>query len=71
MPISKRMSIKYIDEVRFCCKKMREYYESHEDIKLDGDSGTMTYENEIIDECPFCGTTIEVEVSLCHWGGEE
>jgi len=66
----KRMRIKYVDEVEFCCKKMKEYYESHDDIKLDGEHGAMTYKGQMIDECPFCGTGIEIDISICHWGGE-
>jgi len=66
----KRMRIKYVDEVEFCCRKMKEYYESHKDIKLDGEHGAMTYEGQMIDECPFCGMSIEIDISICHWGGE-
>ena len=38
------MRIKYVDEVEFCCNKMKKYYEDHKDIKLGGDHGAMTYE---------------------------
>jgi biotin synthase-related radical SAM superfamily protein len=64
--MTKRMRIKIIDEVQFCCKKMREYYESHKDIKFDTVNYLMYYEGSYIDECPFCGTDMEIDVSTSH-----
>jgi len=69
--LSKRMRIKFIDEVQFCCKEMKEYYESHDDIKLDGDRGRIIVEGKSLGECPFCNTDIEIDVSVAHWGGEK
>jgi len=50
---------------------MKEYYQSNRDtVKPNDDHGTIIYEGKIIDECPFCGAVIEIEISICHWGGE-
>ena len=70
------MRIKYIDEVEFCCKKMRKYYESH-DVKLVSEDKVpmyfykMLYKGKTIDECPFCEAEIEVQKDVTHWGGEK
>ena len=64
------MRIKIIDEVQFCCKEMRRYYESHDDIEFDSDDCLMSYEGKMIDVCPFCNTDMEIDVSVAHWGGE-
>ena len=69
--MEKRMRIKFIDEVEFCCKKMKDYYESHNDIHFNSSDCTMSYEGEMIDVCPFCNTDMEIDVSVCHWGGEK
>lgn len=64
------MRIKIIDEVEFCCKEMREYYESHNYIKFDSVDCKMSYEGKMINKCPFCKTFMEIDVSVSHWGGE-
>jgi len=72
------MRIKIIDEVRFCCKKMEDYYESHDNIQFDSTEKVpaacyidykMTYEGKLINECPFCKAHIETEISKSHWLG--
>ena len=72
------MRIKIIDEVRFCCKEMEDYYESHDDIKFDSRDKVpaaayinykMTYEGKLINKCPFCKAHIEIEISKSHWRG--
>lgn len=60
------MRIKIIDEVEFCCKEMRGYYESH-NIKFDSTDCKMSYRGEMIDVCPFCNTNMEIDVSVSHW----
>ena len=74
--MTENMRIKIIDEVRFCCKKMEDYYESHDDIKFDSTEEVppyldykMTYEGKLINECPFCKAYIEIEISKSHWKG--
>lgn len=67
--MTKRMKIRIIDEVEFCCEKMRKYYESH-NIKFDSIDSVMIYNKKAITNCPFCETFIEVDVSVAHWGGE-
>ena len=53
------MRIKIIDEVEFCCEKMRKYYESH-NVKFDTKDEApiyfykMIYKGKPIDVCPFC-----------------
>ena len=69
--MEKRMRIKYIDEIEYCCKKMKKYYESHDDIKLDSLGDYIIVDGKSINECPFCHTGIEVETSVCHYGGEK
>jgi hypothetical protein len=66
------MRIKIIDEVQFCCKKMRDYYEQdgHNNIKFDSVDCKMSYKGKMIDVCPFCNTDIEIDVSVSHRGGE-
>ena len=61
------MSIKYIDEIQYCCKEMKDYYETI-NFRIDGDY--IVHKGKKIDECPFCGTFIEIDVSVVHWGGE-
>jgi len=68
--MSRRMRIKIIDEIEFCCKKMKDYYESH-NIKFDSADCKMSYEGKMIDVCPFCNTDMEIEVSKSHWGGND
>ena len=68
--MEKRMRIKIVDEIEFCCKKMRKYYESHENIRFDSINHKMSYGRNYIDVCPFCGMDIEIDVSKSHWGGE-
>jgi len=70
------MRIKIIDEVRFCCKKMEDYYESHSDIKFDSTEEVppylnykMSYEGKWINKCPFCKAHIEMDISKSHWLG--
>ena len=65
-----RMRVKIIDEVQFCCKPMKKFYESHDDIKFDSIDSVMLHEGKAITECPFCHTNIEVDVSVSHWGGD-
>ena len=67
------MRIKIIDEVEFCCKEMRDYYEQdgHTNIKFDSVDCKMSYKGKMIDVCPFCNTDMEIDVSVSHWGGEE
>ena len=67
--MGKRMRIKLIDEVQFCCKEMREYYEGH-NIEFDTSNCKMSYGDRMIDECPFCYADMEINVSTSHWGGE-
>ena len=73
--MGKRMRIKIIDEVRFCCEKMRKYYESH-NIEFDTKDKApiyfykMIYKGKPIDVCPFCKTYIETDISKSHYGGE-
>ena len=75
--MDKRMRIKIIDEVKFCCKKMKDYYESHDDIKFDTKDKVpmyfykMVYEGKMINKCPFCKAYIEVDISKSHWGGDK
>lgn len=66
----KRMRIKYVDEVEFCCKEMRVLYSTTEDIKLEGDKDTIIVKGKPMSKCPFCYTEIEVDVSISHYGGE-
>ena len=68
--MTKRMRIKIIDEVEFCCKRMKKFYESHSDIKFDSFDNMMLHEGKTITNCPFCNTNIEVDVSVSHWGGK-
>ena len=65
--LRKKMRVKFVDEVQFCCKKMQKHYESHNDIKLDSLDCTMEYEGKMIDVCPFCKADIEIDVSVSHW----
>jgi len=74
--MKRRMRIKIIDEVQYCCKKMRDYYESH-NVKFDTKDEVpmyfykMVYKGKMIDHCPFCGTYIETQIDKTHWGGEK
>ena len=67
--MSKRMRIKIIDEIEFCCSKMKEYYESH-NIHFEAADCKMSFGDKMIDQCPFCYTDMEIDVSVSHWGGE-
>jgi hypothetical protein len=67
--MTRRMKIRIIDEVQFCCKKMKEYYDSH-NIQFNTSACKMSYEDRMIDRCPFCKTDMEIDVSVSHWGGE-
>ena len=67
--MSDRMRIKYINEVEYCCNKMKEFYESHDDIQLDDGVGIVV-DGKPMDECPFCHTDIEVETSVAYYGEE-
>lgn len=66
------MRIKIIDEVEFCCKKMRNFYEQdgHNNIKFDSVDSVMIHNGKAITNCPFCETDIDVDVSVSHYGGE-
>ena len=66
--MEKRMRIKIIDEVQFCCEEMKEYYGSHT-IEFDSRACKMSYGDRMIDQCPFCETDMEIDVSVSHWGG--
>ena len=68
--MSRRMRIKIIDEIEFCCKEMKDYYDSHDDIEFDSADCKMSYKGKMIDVCPFCNTDMEIDVSIAHWGGE-
>lgn len=65
-----RFRIKYIDEIEYCCKKMREYYESHTGTTFNYDNDSINIDGKEITECPFCHTFLEVDVSVVHYGGE-
>jgi len=64
------MRIKIIDEVEFCCKQMKDYYESHDNIRFDSIRHKMSYKRKYIDICPFCNVDIEMDISKSHWGGD-
>jgi len=63
------MRVKIIDEVEFCCKKMKEYYDTH-NIQFNSGDCKMSFGDRMIDECPFCEKLIEIDVSVSHRGGE-
>ena len=68
--MGKRMRVKYIDEVEFCCKRMRVLYSNTKDIKLESDRDMIIVEGKPMSKCPFCETEIEVDVSISYYGGE-
>jgi len=68
--MGKRMRVKYIDEVEFCCKPMRVLYTNTKDIKLEGERDMIIVEGKPMSQCPFCKTEIEVDVAISHYGGE-
>ena len=67
-----KMRVKIVDEVQFCCKKMRDFYEQdgHSNIKFDSIDCVMIYKGRAITNCEFCGANIEIDVSVSHYGGE-
>lgn len=65
-----KMRVKYIDEVEFCCKKMRVLYSNTKDIKLDGERNRIIVKGKPMTQCPFCKTDMEIDVSVSHYGGE-
>ncbi len=71
--LKKKLKIKYIDEVNYCCEEMKQYYESHNIKFVTKDEHPhyfykMLYEGKTIEECPFCGAEVRVERAVTHWG---
>jgi len=71
------MRIKLIDEVQYCCKKMRKYYEkNYADMEFRTKDKVpyffykLTHKGKVMEKCPFCGAHIDVQVSKSRWGGE-